>query len=86
MTREVLNKIAAAKKLNLDYYDHILGFINESYTKVIITFANLEILPGGNRIYCNKKCVTFLVSALQKKEEFEWEYTTQGWERLEYIH
>lgn len=85
MTREILNKIAKAKKINLDMYDHILGFINENYTKVFITFGNLEVVGGGRKFY-NLKNVCFLVSSLQKNEEPEWEYTTQGWERIEYIH
>ena len=85
MTREILNKIAKAKKIDLAMYDHVIGYINESYTKVRITFANLEVV-GGSRLFYNQKQVVFLVSSLQKNEEFEWEYTTQGWERIEYIH
>ncbi len=84
MTREILNKIAKAKKINLDYYDHINGFINGNYTKVIIYFGTLEVC-FGNRTFYNQKMVVFNVSALQRKEEFEWEYTTQGWERIEYL-
>lgn len=85
MTREILNKIAKAKKIDLAMYDHVIGYINENYTKVYVTFANLEVV-GGSRYFYNKKSVVFLVSSLQKNEEFEWEYTTQGWDRIEYIH
>lgn len=84
MTREILNKVAKAKKVNLDWYDHIIAYINENYTKVFITFANLEVC-GGSRLFCNKKSITLSVSALQKREEPEWDYTTQGWERIENI-
>lgn len=79
MTRNIIEKIAKAKKINLDWYDHIIGYI-----KVFITFANLEVC-GGSRFFCNKKSITLSVSALQKREEPEWDYTTQGWERIENI-
>ena len=85
MTRNIIEKIAKAKKINLDWYDHIIGCINENYTKVFITFATLEVLPGC-RMYCNKKTITLSLCAIQKREENEWEYTTQGWERIENIH
>lgn len=84
MTQEILKKVAKAKKVNLDWYDHVIAYINENYTKVFITFANLEVV-GGSRMFCNKKSITLSVAAIQKREEVEWEYTTQGWERLEYI-
>ena len=84
MTREIINKICKTKKINLEWYDHIIGYINESYTKVFITFASLEVV-GGSRFFCNEKTLVLSVSAIQKREEMEWEYTTQGWERIESI-
>lgn len=84
MTREILNNICKTRKVNLDWYDHINAFINENYTKVFITFAQMEVV-GGGRMFCNQKTVTLSVAAIQKREEPEWEYTTQGWERIEYI-
>lgn len=84
MTQEILKRVAKAKKVNLDWYDHMIAYINENYTKVFITFANLEVV-GGSRSFCNKKTITLSVAAIQKREEAEWEYTTQGWERLEFI-
>ena len=84
MTREILQKVAKAKKIDLSLYDHVIGFINESYTKVLISFASLEVF-GGCRQYCNQKDVVLSVAAIQKREEPEWEYTTQGWTRIEYI-
>lgn len=85
MTSEILNKIAKAKKVNLNWYDHIIAYINDNYTKVFVTFGNLEVV-GGNRFFCNKKTVVLSVAAIQKREEPEWDYTTQGWERIEEIH
>lgn len=84
MTRDIINNICKTKKVNLGWYDHVLAFINENYTKVIVTFANLEVV-GGSRYFCNKKTLTLSVAAIQKREEFEWEYTTQGWTRIEAI-
>ena len=84
MTREILEKIAKAKKVNIGWYDHVFAFINENYTKVFVTFGSLEVV-GGGRCFCNKKTITLSVAAIQKREEPEWDYTTQGWTRLEYI-
>lgn len=84
MTTEILNKIAKAKKINLDWYDHINAFINPNYTKVFVTFGTLEVC-FGSRTFCNKKTIVLSLSAIQKREENEWEYTTQGWERIEYL-
>lgn len=79
MTREILNKIAKAKKINIELFDHVLGYINEAYTKVYVIFASMEVC-GGRREFYNRTVVTFNVSALMKKEEHEWEYATQDWE------
>ena len=84
MTQEILKKIAKARKIDLNFYDHVIAFINPNYTKVHITFAVLETIYGSRSYLCKKE-VTLSVCALQKKEEPEWEYTTQGWERIEYI-
>ena len=84
MTQEIINKICKTKKINLGWYDHILGFINDNYTKVFVTFAQIEVVGGGRKFY-NQKTITLSVAAIQKREEFEWEYTTQGWERIENI-
>ena len=81
MTKEILNRIAKAKKVNLSYYDHVLAFINENYTKVIVSFGLLEVC-GGHRYFCCQKDVVLSVAAIQKREEPEWEYTTQGWEEI----
>ena len=85
MTREILNKVAKAKNVNLEWYDNLLAIIDESHTNVIIIFANLEVVGRTNRFFCNKKVITISVSDIQKREESEWDYTTQGWERIENI-
>lgn len=84
MTQEIINKVCKTKKVNKEWFDHVFAYINDNYTKVFITFANLEVV-GGGRMFYNKKTITLSVAAIQKREEFEWEYTTQGWERIENI-
>lgn len=84
MTQAIINKVCKTKKVNKEWFDHVFAYINDNYTKVFITFANLEVV-GGGRMFYNKKTITLSVAAIQKREEFEWEYTTQGWERIENI-
>jgi len=84
MTQGIINKVCKTKKVNKGWFDHVFAYINDNYTKVFITFANLEVV-GGSRMFYNKKTITLSVAAIQKREEFEWEYTTQGWERIETI-
>lgn len=85
MTREILNKLAKAKKINLDCYDSIIGFINPNYTKVFITLALAEVV-GGRKFYTWQRDITLSVNALIKRGELEFEYTTQGWEYISEIH
>lgn len=68
MTQEIITKICKTKKVNLDWYDHIIAYINDNYTKVFVTFANLEVV-GGSRFFFNKKTITLSVAAIQKREE-----------------
>lgn len=84
MTREILNKIAKAKKINVEWYDSIIAYINESYTKVFVTFATKEVV-GGSRFFLNERTVVFSTRAIQKRGELEWEYTTQGWTNISEI-
>ena len=81
MTQEIINKICKTKKVNLEWYDSIFAYINENYTKVFVTFALQEVV-GGRRHFCCEKTVTLSVAAIQKREEVEWDYTTQGWEEI----
>lgn len=69
MTRELLNKVAKAKKINLEHFDHVAAFVNEAYTFVYITFFQAEILPGGQFRRCNCKEVKLSVTAILKREE-----------------
>lgn len=82
MTRELLNKIVKAKKINIDWYDSIFCFINEYYTKVFVTFGLSEVC-GGRKTYHNKVTVCLSVSAIIKRgEEIPEDYETNGWQYL----
>ena len=40
MTRELLNKIAKANKVNLSEHTHIQAFINQNYTKQALCLSS----------------------------------------------
>lgn len=69
MTRELLNQIAASKKINLGHYDHVCATCNERYTMVEITFFCLQVSPMGERKWCNTKNVKLSISSILKKIE-----------------
>ena len=77
MTRETLNKIAKANKIDLTQYMKVAGFINPNYTKVFILFFDEEGV-GFDRIRCNQKTITMNVSAIQKRDEFPEDYCTDN--------
>lgn len=79
MTREALNKIAKAHGVSLDAFANINAWINEKYTKVMVTFANRENL-GGNAYYYNHRFISLSVAAIMKRDEDPADYTTQSWE------
>ena len=66
MTQEIINKVCKTKKVNKEWFDHVFAYINDNYTKVFITFANLEVV-GGGRMFYNKKTITLSVAAIQRE-------------------
>lgn len=79
MTRELLEKVAKMKKVNLSHFDHVYARLNENYTFITITFFNLLVSPMGDRKWCNCKDVKLSVSSiLKREEEFPDEYETDG--------
>ena len=79
MTRELLNKVAQMKKINLSHFDHVYAEVNANFTFVEITFFNLLVSPMGDRTWCNRKSVKLSVaSILKREEEFPDEYETNG--------
>lgn len=79
MTKELLNKIATMKKINLSLFDHVYAKVNDNFTFVEITFFNLQVSPMGDRKWCNLKNVKLSVSSiLKREEEFPDEYETDG--------
>ena len=89
MTRELLNKIAKANKVNLSEHTHIQAFINQNYTKLYIEFSTMEVC-GSSRLFVCPVVITKSVAAIARKnatcgEPDAWEYCTQGIERNEDI-
>ena len=79
MTKELLNKVATMKKINLSLFDHVYAKVNDNFTFVEITFFNLQVSPMGDRKWCNIKNVKLSVSSiLKREEEFPDEYETDG--------
>lgn len=79
MTKEILNNIAKAHKINLSIYDHVYAAINDNYTKIRVYIYALEILPGGQRRWCGTQAFNLSVNAILKKEELLPEdYETNG--------
>lgn len=78
MTRELLNKVAKAHKIDLSYFDHISAKVNDKYTKVEIEFSNIEVLPNCRR-FVNVTKVTLSVMAILKRcQELPEDYETNG--------
>lgn len=77
MTKELLNKVAKMKKVNLSLFDHVYAKVNDNYTFVEITFFNLQVSPMGYRTWCNCQNVKLSVSSILKRgEEFPDDYET----------
>ena len=77
MTRELLNKIAKANKINLEHYDHVWAAANEAYTFVNICFSNLQVC-GGERNFYNQHYIKMSIAAMLKREENPYDYETRG--------
>jgi len=77
MTREILNEIVKAKKLNLQHYDKVKAWINPQYTFINVSFGLHECIPG-----CAAKMVEItkfklsIASILKKEQHFPEEYET----------
>ena len=83
MTRELLNKVAKAHKVNLEHYDHVWASINEAYTFITICFSNLQVC-GGQRHFYNQRYVKLSIAAIMKRcEELPEDYETRS---IEWIH
>lgn len=77
MTRNLLEKIAKQKKINLALYDHVFSWICPLYKWVYIKLYCLE----GTGFYRTESCVTYVklsVRRIMDRCEPEWEYTTNG--------
>jgi len=76
MTREVLNRIAKAHKIDTTQYMKVAGFVNPNYTKVFILFFDEEGV-GFDRIRCNQKTIVMNIAPMLKREECPEDYCTK---------
>lgn len=80
MTREILNEIVKAKKINLQHYDKVKALINPQYTFIYVSFGQHECVPG-----CDAKMVGItkfklsIASILKKGEHWPEEYETSAY-------
>ena len=70
MTRQLLEKVAKAKGINLEHFDKVAAFVNSKYTQVVISFWNHECVSHNPR-RANEKTVRLSVASILKREE-EW--------------
>ena len=82
MTRELLNKIVKANKINLEHYDHIWATINEAYTFVTICFCNMQVC-GGEKTFHNQLYIRMSTAAMMKRGELPEDYETRS---IEWIY
>lgn len=70
MTKQLLEKVAKAKGINLEHFDKVAAFVNSKYTQVVISFWNHECVSHNPR-RCNEVTVRLSVASILKREE-EW--------------
>lgn len=78
MTRELLNKVVKAKRIDLNLYDSVMAYVNDAYTKVYITFGCSEVLGGHKRMYCQNTVALSVSAILKRCEEWPEDYATKG--------
>ena len=77
MTREILNEIVKAKKINLDNYDKVCAWVNPQYTFVYVTFGIHECVQGNQaKMQCTTSFKLSVSSILKKETHFPEEYET----------
>ncbi len=78
MTRQLLEKVIKAKKIDLTIYDHVTAFVNEAYTYVYIRFWTLEVIGGNRRELFNKRVKLSVSAILKRGEEWPEDYETKA--------
>ena len=77
MTLTLLQTIAKARKINLDWYDEINSSVIGKF--VYLEFSN-RINAAGCQCHVDTKLVRLSIIAIYKREEFEDDYLTNGWQ------
>ena len=76
MTREILNELVKAKKLNLEYYDKVKAWINPQYTYIYVSFGTHECVGGNARMIEYTKFRLSIANILKKGEHWPEDYET----------
>ena len=77
MTRQLLEKIAKAYKVNLEHFTHVLAWTNENYTYLFVNFSTIQIC-GGERHFYDGKTIKMSIAAMLKRDEFPDDYETKN--------
>ena len=76
MTREILNELAKAKKINLEHYDKVKATINPQYTFIYVTFGLHECVGNVAKMTCCKTFKLSVASILKREQHFPEDYET----------
>ena len=76
MTREILNELAKAKKINLQHHDKVKAWINPQYTFIYVSFGLHECVGGRAKMIEHTKFKLSIASILKKGLHFPEEYET----------
>ena len=77
MTRQLLEKIAKAYKVNLEHFTHVLAWTDENYTYLFVKFSEIQIC-GDERHFHNGKTIKMSIAAMLKRGEFPDDYVTKN--------
>lgn len=89
MTKFILNYISKKYKINLNLYDSVNCWIDDSTTWIYVQFGCAEVV-GGNKKMCNVNTIKISFNNILKKfeEDVRYDYTdfeTDGWIYIDYI-
>jgi len=76
MTREILNEIVKAKKINLDHFDKVKAWINPQYTYIYVSFGIHECVSHNATMVEMKSFRLSIANILKQEKHFPEEYET----------
>ena len=76
MTREILNELVKARKINLDQFDKVKAWINPQYTFVYVSFGTHECVGGVAKMCGTTNFKLSVANILKKGNHYPEEYET----------